>query len=596
MLPNDKKTFEKLLKGLIKTENSPQNLVGGILHLWLKASYPHLTRPYVEAKLLANLNVADFASWVSRLDLLTAAFWLGSAYAVLSGNEARKQQSLYFTPPYLANRLLDDAAESLLLGKIIDPACGGAAFLAPAAERVAKELVKRGRTSEQILEYLEANLYGCDSDAFLCSLSATFLRMVLAGHIAEAGREPNFEIQLGDGLTAFETLVGTFSVVLCNPPYKKLTKDEAAPHVGSYADVIKGQPNLYTLFMRRSMHLIKAQGRAVLLTPMSFLSGQYFSKLRQTLTEEGQVKQLDLIHEKEGVFLGAEQDSVITVWDKSSFSALTVVNALSAESGCSAVGRLSLTKSDKPWSVPRTHADNELTPLLQHSRHTLATYGYKPKIGAIVIHRDSRARYSRINKNSKAKFPTPILWASDIGTDGVLRPNKDGRNEFNFVDMESATSTSIATSPAVAIQRVTSHEQRRRLVCAPVPANLYSAYGGVVAENHVCLIERADPTSTVESEFLAEILRTETLDRLFRCISGATNVSAYELMCLPLPDLAKVKAALEAGRPIRAYPDDPQALDTAHVPEDQRSGARSLAARGRAGSRGRQQEGECASI
>lgn len=40
------------------------------------------------------------------------------------------------------------------------------------------------------------------------------------------------------------------------------------------------------------------------------------------------------------------------------------------------------------------------------------------------------------------------------------------------------------------------------------------------------------------------------------------------------------EAALEAGRPIRAYPDDPQALDTAHVPEDQRSGARSLAALG----------------
>lgn len=547
MLPNDKKTFEKLLKGLRKTENSPQNLVGGILHLWLKASYPHLTRPHVEAKLLANPNVADFASWVSRLDLLTAAFWLGSAYATLSGNEARKQQSLYFTPPYLANRLLDDAAESLLQGKIIDPACGGAAFLAPAAERVAKELVKRGRTSGQILEYLEANLYGCDSDAFLCSLSATFLRMVLAEHIANARREPRFQIKCGDGLRAFETQVGTFSVVLCNPPYKKLTKDETAPHVGSYADVIKGQPNLYTLFMRRSMRLLAPKGRAVLLTPMSFLSGQYFSKLREVLTQEGAVKQLDLIHEKEGVFLGAEQDSVITVWAKSGIAAPTIINALSAESGSIAVGQLSLPRTDTPWSVPRTPADNELLPLLQSPTHYLASYGYKPKIGPIVIHRDRRARYSRIYKNSKAKLPIPILWASDIGTDGVLRPNKDGRNEFNFVDMESATSPSITTSPAVAIQRVTSHEQRRRLVCAPVPQSLYASFGGVVAENHVCLIEKTDATSAITPELLSEILRSELLDRLFRCISGATNVSAYELTCLPMPDPKKVKATINAG-------------------------------------------------
>lgn len=544
MLPNDKKTFEKLVKGLRKTEKTPKKLVGGILHLWLQASYPHLTRPSADAKLLQNSFIVEFAFWASRLDLLTAAFWLGSAYASLSGNETRKKHSLYFTPPYLANRLLDNADEALLLGKIIDPACGGAAFLAPAAERVAKKLANRGHSSAQILEYLEANLYGCDNDAFLCELSATFLKMVLAEHIESAGREPTFKIQPGDGLTAFESQVSTFSLVLCNPPYKKLTKAEAAPHLGPYADVIKGQPNLYTLFMRRSTRLLASKGKTVLLTPMSFLSGQYFSKLRQVLTQEGHVKQLDLIHEKEGVFLGAEQDSVITVWDKSGTAAPTVINALSAEGGCNAVGSLSLTKADKPWSVPRTVADNELVPFLQRPKHSLSSYGYKPRIGAIVVHRDKRERYDQIDGSSAARHPIPIIWASDVGTDGVLRLNADGSNEFNFVDMELASSTCITRQPAVAVQRVTSHEQKRRLVCAPVSSTVISAYGGVVAENHVCLIERTTPSSSVTPELLSDILRTETLDRLFRCISGATNVSAYELMQLPLPDPKKVRTAL----------------------------------------------------
>lgn len=550
MLPNDKKTFEKLLRGLKKTEYSPQHLVGGILHLWLKASYPGLGRPPATAKLLENTCVAEFASWVSGLDLLTGAFWLGSAYATLSGNEARKQQSLYFTPPYLASRLLDNAAGSLLQGKIIDPACGGAAFLAPVAERVSKELENRGRSSAQILEYLEENLFGCDSDPFLCKLSAAFLKMVLAEHITNAGREPTFKIQHGDGLVSFEKQKGTFSVVLCNPPYKKLTKDEAAPYADSFGDVIKGQPNLYTLFMRRSMRLLASNGTAVLLTPMSFLSGQYFSKLRRLVADEGNVKQLDLIHEKNGVFLAAEQDSVITVWEKAKAATPTVIHALSAESGCLAVGQLILPKADKPWAVPRAPADNELLPLLRKPAHSLASYGYKPKIGAIVVHRDHRARYKRINKNTKATLPIPIIWASDVGTDGVLRLHGDSRNEFNFVDMESAASPSITTCPAVAIQRVTSHEQKRRLVCAPIPLAPYETFGGVVAENHVCLIEKTDQRSATPPELLSEILRTELLDRLFRCISGATNVSAYELMCLPMPDPQKVAAAVDEGYPM----------------------------------------------
>lgn len=548
MLPNNKKTFVRLLHGLKSTEYTPQNLVSGILHLWLKTNYHHLARPRAEAKLLRNPSVEGFASWVSRLDLLTAAFWLGSAYATLAGSEARKKQSLYFTPPHLANRLLENAGEALLQGKIIDPACGGAAFLAPAAERIAQNLNKQGFTSAQILDYIETNLYGCDSDAFLCSLSATFLRMVLAKHIANTGREPNFHIRCAEGLSAFESLVGSFSVVLCNPPYKKLNKEEAALYLDSYTDVIKGQPNLYTLFMRRSMSLLSDNGKAVLLTPMSFLSGQYFSKLRQVLTREGYVNQLDLIHEKQGVFLGAEQDSVITLWTKSNHIMPTTINALSADAGCVSNGQLSLPRTDRPWAVPRTLSDNELLSLLYKPAYSLASYGYRPRVGAIVVHRDQRPRYSRIYKNSKAALPIPIIWASDVGTDGVLRHNKNSCNEFNFVDMGSTRSPSITTSPAVAIQRVTSHDQKRRLICAPVPADLCSTYGGVVAENHVCLIEKIDPTSTIEPEFLSGIFRTEILDRLFRCLSGATNVSAYELMCLPLPDPAKVKAALKVGQ------------------------------------------------
>ena len=131
--------------------------------------------------------------------------------------------------------------------------------------------------------------------------------------------------------------------------------------------------------------------------------------------------------------------------------------------------------------------------------------------------------------------------------DGVLRLNGHGRNEFNFVDMASSTSPSITKQPAIAMQRVTSHEQNRRLVCAPVPLSLYSTYGGVVAENHVCIIEKTAASSGITPEFLAEILKTETLDRLFRCISGATNVSAYELMRLPLPDPKRVEVSLKAG-------------------------------------------------
>jgi adenine-specific DNA-methyltransferase len=46
---------------------------------------------------------------------------------------------------------------------------------------------------------------------------------------------------------------------------------------------------------------------------------------------------------------------------------------------------------------------------------------------------------------------------------------------------------------------------------------------------------------------MAQLLATPTVDRYFRCISGATNVSAFELGQLALPQPSKLKELLARG-------------------------------------------------
>ena len=46
---------------------------------------------------------------------------------------------------------------------------------------------------------------------------------------------------------------------------------------------------------------------------------------------------------------------------------------------------------------------------------------------------------------------------------------------------------------------------------------------------------------------LARLLSTHAVDRIYRCISGATNVSVFELSQLALPDPAKLKKNLGQG-------------------------------------------------
>lgn len=556
MLPSNKKNFSAILKKLTKLihlENiAATDVIKAVLWIWAKKITPTISiveSPFTE--LINDESIKYFAEWLEKSEILNGAFWLSSMYASLITEDHRRKKAMYFTPPSLSNRMIANAGEILLTGKIIDPACGGAAFLAPAAQVIVKHMESIGASSEEILSHIENNLYGIDSEPFLQELSCAFLRMILSPHIAAAHRDPCFKVICADGLLAFENELHSFDLVLSNPPYRKMTRDEVLPLLNRYSSIISGQPNLYSAFIKRALDLLKAGGKTVLLTPMSFLSGKSFSKLRYELVAHGRVNQLDLIHNRQGVFLWAEQDAIVTVWEKDKPQDTPAqVNSLSLLGQAVLNGEIFLPKSEAPWIVPRSAEDSDLISLFRKDLPTLSVYGYVPRTGAVVVHRDKRKRYTSFPKATKAKKTIPLIWQRDIGIDGELKFNITKRAPDRFIDVEDLDSFSIVKKPAVALQRVTSSDQSRRLICAPITEEFIARFGGVIGENHVCLLEQAVADVLVDPVLLSKILRTKVLDRLFRCISGATNVSAYELGNLPLPDPTLVKLELNRGRTI----------------------------------------------
>lgn len=555
MLPANKNNFKSILKELssiVRAGTAPADVIRATLKLWAAQITPGVTTPSAQVESLLKLGtIVSFATWLGESDILTGAFWLSSAYASLITVDQRKLSAMYFTPPYLSNRMLDNAGEALFEGKVVDPACGGAAFLAPAAQRIVHRLEGLGQSSVEIVSYLEANLYGADTDSFLCELSETFLRMILARHLLAIQRKPKFKILCGDGLSAFESEAGTFQLILSNPPYRKMARDEVLKYAAVHESIITGQPNLYALFISRSVKLAAIEGKAILLTPMSFLSGSSFSKLRAFIADKGHVRQLDLIHNKKGVFLGAEQDAVVTVWNKTRMLAPpTLVYSLSPAEDCKYVGEVLLTNPERSWPIPRKAEDAELLRLLDEDHAHLADYGYKAKTGAIVVHRDTRHRFSRVCDAQKSKCFVPLIWSRDIDQKGILSLRPSTECPDRFISLETIKSSACISRPAIALQRVTSADQAKRLFCAPVPEDLYMKYGGVAGENHVCFLESQTDTPNINPSLLSDILRTEVMDRLFRCISGATNVSVYELNQLPMPDIEILKEALKMKVPI----------------------------------------------
>jgi adenine-specific DNA-methyltransferase len=67
----------------------------------------------------------------------------------------------------------------------------------------------------------------------------------------------------------------------------------------------------------------------------------------------------------------------------------------------------------------------------------------------------------------------------------------------------------------------------------------------------VILEATAADSPALTPEELALLLAVPAVDRYFRCISGATNVSGFELGQLALPDPEKVKELLKKGVSMR---------------------------------------------
>lgn len=541
-----------------KGQTSASRLALTILYLWQRQSFPSLIRraPRPDKRIALKPKVITFADWLAKCDFLDAAFWLSSAYAAWVGDEMRIQRAMFFTPPKLSTRLINNLVKnsaSLTQHVWMDPASGGAAFLAPVAKRMAEELRKSGMKPKGILKHIALHLIGNDADPTLARMSRQFLRMALCREIMEANFEPRFRISGADALTRLERHRNKVDVVICNPPYRKMAAAEVSRYRKNYNDVIVGQPNLYGLFFKLSLRLLRQGGLGGLLTPTSFLSGRYFSPLRTYLLRHAGTVQLDIVSERVGVFASAELETAITILKKRKPSKVvarkTRVFVFDKKRGFTNIGKCVLPNSGLAWPVPRDEGDAATIHAVNGTPFRLKDYGYKARIGAFVWNRDQRETFRKTRGVSKTRVLFPLIWSSDIRQSGRFQFGRLHHEDDcdMYVDMERENHDSVVRRPCVALQRVTSQDQPRRLVGAPVSRELMQKFGGVVGENHVVFLEQTQPKPKLSPSQLAMVLKSDSIDRLFRCISGAVNVSVFELGQLPLPNPEVLARLLRRG-------------------------------------------------
>ena len=476
----------------------------------------------------------------ASLGPVEAAHAISMAYTTMLPDDLRARYGIDYTPPALTRRLISMATEAGVdwsTCRVLDPACGGGAFMAPAALRIAQAL--EGCDPAIVLQNIGARLQGFEIDPFAAWLSQSFLEIALAEICRSAGLRLPQLVTVCNSLDLEPSGRG-FDLVIGNPPYGRV---RLPPELRRrYHRSLYGHANQYGVFTDLALRWTAPGGVIAYVTPTSFLAGEYFKALRALLAREAPPAAVDFIADRKGVFEGVLQETLLATYHcRGAPDGARVHYIIVDTEGAAAIteaGHFRLPADPAmPWLLPRGPEHAHLIAQLSTMPCRLQDWGYKVSTGPLVWNRHKDQLRDRPGKNAY-----PLIWAEAVAGPGRFVFRAEKKNHEPYFEVRRGDQWLAIDKPCVLLQRTTAKEQARRLIAAELPDWFLREHGLVVVENHLNMIRPVEGGPKVSPTVVAALLNSEIVDDAFRCISGSVAVSAFEIELLPLPSPKQARA------------------------------------------------------
>lgn len=511
----------------------------------------HAATPQARADLCLDLladiggdtRCDDFRRILHALPADERHYWIGTLYTLMLPTKVRRSQATYFTPPTVADAVIDLAIEAgfnLATDDVLDPAAGGAAFLSTLAGRMAIT----GLDAEEVAYRLN----GIEIDKGLAVLSSRLIAERLGSAL------PREVILTGDALRV--PIPASYGLVIANPPYGRIAIDEVRGKAWRKV-AHSGHINKYALFAELCFRHAKPGGIVALVIPSSFRAGPLYDRMRAFIRSQATVLAVGSIAGRDGIFIDVAQDISVLIARKGDVHdahlpvLFPVVGLL--PSNDPVVEQRLPEDPGEAWPLPA------IDPKLVGGA-TIADYGVTARAGYFVWNRETHRLVPKLARGQRCY---PLIWAKNVRQGEPCRPAGKKGAGADFVTFP-CDSTAIVRDPAAVMQRTTNDKQPRRLVVAMIDPSVQKKWGGFVSENHTIVLTADDPDKL---ELLVRLLNTAAVDQRYRRVSGTAAVSVTLLRQLDLPSPAAFSTALaeaddaEAAA-IHAYCAQPETVDT----------------------------------
>lgn len=375
------------------------------------------------------------------------------------------------------------------------------------------------------MKTIHVTLYEIDPDVI------PLLKTNLTKTIANSRMDITFDIIQKNFILA--NIEKNFDYIIANPPYFKLNKESVESKKMYYA--VHGQPNIYGLFMVKSAECLKDSGEMVFITPRSFTSGAYFTKLRESLFKLVSIAHLHVFNSRTKHFRNENilQETIITKFIKQIPNETQIT--VSEDSYFGDMKKIELSQDElidlngSIIRVPTSVEDLDVMKLFKNSKDTFASLGYKISTGKVVVFRNKEFLTFKADENT-----APMLWMNHFKNEKLQYPLQIDKPQY-IVNSAESQKLLIPCKNYLVIKRFSSKEQKRRINIGYIyKKNMDCDFLGL--ENHLNYIYKIDGDFTdKEIQRLGKFLSSKIVDKYFRIMNGNTQVNAGDIMSLPIP-------------------------------------------------------------
>jgi tRNA1(Val) A37 N6-methylase TrmN6 len=295
----------------------------------------------------------------------------------------------------------------------------------------------------------------------------------------------------------------TYDLIIGNPPYFVMKKEDVAK---SYYKYFEGRPNIFILFIIKSITLIKENGLISFILPKNFLNCLYYDKTRKYINAHFQI--LNIVECVNSKYIETQQATILLIIRKMGS------NVISNE-------EFVLERSNYTIFATKSNCTKLKTLLLNST--SLEALGFKVGIGSVVWNQCKDLLTNDVSK-------TRLIYSSSIENNKLCIQSSNNTEKKNYIT-------------------------KKGIICPMIVVN--RGYGVGNYKFNYCLInetyEYLLENHLITIEYIKELPREELLNLYRKIITSLEHSNTLEFVAIYFGNNAINSTELSKILPI--YPD-----------------------------------------